>query len=550
MSLSGLPAVTTRPMSVSQIVKAASEQFFDPWYPPKNWFRTAEHMLKQGNVYLREKNLQAAYFILYRHVMLISNELPKHPQANNPDYKRSWVEATRDAEKSLQILEDIKGKINRNYEKYLLKRQEAKEKARKEKREEQVALQEMESERESAELLDPAQHSHIGVSLANSRTGQRTRRYEHSQDTDNPDGEEDLEAMMKRTRRQLDRDSAISDRSQTSSQAPRYTSYRYPSILHSDSHASSSTTYDRTPRTSSLQLNTTPGSSLSAPPILPKRIDDFVLPARPPKLPSAAPLLPAKAPEPIPSSRTSTPAPAAEQFRTTSELESGVPLRTLFLPADLRHTFLGLAQANTNRNLESLGLLCGHLIRNAFFITALLLPPQTSTSDTCEMTPEGEVAVDEYISAHGQPDPEPSNSDDEGDTRSPKPVNGEATNNGDDMIVLGWIHTHPSQTCFLSSRDLHTHVWYQNSLPESIALVCSPSKSPGLGSSWNAFRLTDPPGMGVVRSCKKAGVFHLHEGIHEGGIYTDVVNDADARNAGHVREVKSLHFDVVDLRDT
>jgi hypothetical protein len=27
-----------------------------------------------------------------------------------------------------------------------------------------------------------------------------------------------------------------------------------------------------------------------------------------------------------------------------------------------------------------------------------------------------------------------------------------------DLITLGWIHTHPSQKCFLSSIDLHTQV--------------------------------------------------------------------------------------------
>lgn len=45
-------------------------------------------------------------------------------------------------------------------------------------------------------------------------------------------------------------------------------------------------------------------------------------------------------------------------------------------------------------------------------------------------------------------------------------------------MVLGWIHTHPTQTCFMSSRDLHTHVGYQVMMPESIAIVCAPSKVP------------------------------------------------------------------------
>ena len=43
------------------------------------------------------------------------------------------------------------------------------------------------------------------------------------------------------------------------------------------------------------------------------------------------------------------------------------------------------------------------------------------------------------------------------------------------LITFGWIHTHPSQTAFLSSVDLHTQYSYQLMMPEAIAIVCSPS---------------------------------------------------------------------------
>lgn len=36
------------------------------------------------------------------------------------------------------------------------------------------------------------------------------------------------------------------------------------------------------------------------------------------------------------------------------------------------------------------------------------------------------------------------------------------------------FQTHPTQTAFLSSVDLHTHCSYQMMLPEAIAIVCSP----------------------------------------------------------------------------
>ncbi len=40
------------------------------------------------------------------------------------------------------------------------------------------------------------------------------------------------------------------------------------------------------------------------------------------------------------------------------------------------------------------------------------------------------------------------------------------------------IHTHPTQSCFMSSMDLHTHVAYQQMLPEAIAIVCAPKGDP------------------------------------------------------------------------
>jgi len=62
----------------------------------------------------------------------------------------------------------------------------------------------------------------------------------------------------------------------------------------------------------------------------------------------------------------------------------------------------------------------------------------------------------------------------------------------ENLITFGWIHvidlffyflilkiilliqTHPTQTAFLSSVDLHTHLPYQLLLQEAIAIVISP----------------------------------------------------------------------------
>ena len=98
-------------------------------------------------------------------------------------------------------------------------------------------------------------------------------------------------------------------------------------------------------------------------------------------------------------------------------------------------------------------------------------------------------------------------------------------------------------------------------LPESVAVVCAPSQRPsrpsasgavkkthgGFGDDedddqagdWGVFRLTDPPGKGVILACEKPGVFHPHDCAN---IYTD------ALRPGHVVEARGLEFEVVDLR--
>lgn len=536
---------------MSQIVSKASEPFFDDWYPPKNWFRTAEVVYKQGNVYLREANLQAAYFLLYRHAKLVLEDLPQHSQAGAPQYKRNWVLTQKDAEQSLELLEQLKPRINKRYERFLNKRKEAKDKAQKERREEQELHFDTLGDGDT-KLLDPSEDADVGVKMANTRTWIRNRETEGRSMDQTPVDSEDLELMMRHARRQYVRNTAsfpTADYSAARSDSSPI-AYMYPAVYRRDDLPPASTNYSENPPPSSMANS----HGLDTAPLVPlKRLDSFApLSAAPHKslsIPQVPPTIPPKTPltgnDPgamYSSSRATTLVQSLEQFKLISSLESGLALRTVFLPRDLRHSFLHLASKNTTRGLETLGLLCGHLLRNAFFVTALLLPPQTSTSDTCEMTDEGEIVVDQFVSTRSTPDPRPSSGHDHS-----KPIStvkeGHEDSTGSDMMVLGWIHTHPTQTCFLSSRDLHTHVWYQSSLPESIAIVCAPSKSAGLGSEWNAFRLTDPPGMNVVRNCRRDGVFHPHEEV-DGGIYTDAVG-----RPGHVIEVGSLDFEVSDMRD-
>ncbi|XP_028651271.1 AMSH-like protease isoform X2 [Erpetoichthys calabaricus] len=145
-------------------------------------------------------------------------------------------------------------------------------------------------------------------------------------------------------------------------------------------------------------------------------------------------------------------------------------LRNIGIPKDLSHNFLVLADHNTARGIETCGILCGKLTRNEFVITHVVVPKQSAGPDHCDVE-----NVEELFSFQDQ----------------------------HDLLTLGWIHTHPTQTAFLSSVDLHTHCSYQLMLPEAIAVVCSPKHN-----DTKVFRLTDA-GMSEISACRNKG-FHPH----------------------------------------
>lgn len=145
-------------------------------------------------------------------------------------------------------------------------------------------------------------------------------------------------------------------------------------------------------------------------------------------------------------------------------------LRRVVLPQELTHRFLLLAASNTARGIETCGVLCGRLMHNEFLLTHVVVPKQSAGPDYCDME-----NVEELFSFQDQ----------------------------HNLLTLGWIHTHPTQTAFLSSVDLHTHCSYQLMLPEAIAIVCAPKHN-----DTGVFRLT-VGGISEVSSCRLKG-FHPH----------------------------------------
>ena len=185
----------------------------------------------------------------------------------------------------------------------------------------------------------------------------------------------------------------------------------------------------------------------------------------------------------------------------------GVGLRALVLPAGLPAAFLGVAHANTARNVETCGILAGKIVKGELVCDRLLVPHQTGSSDTCTTTNEDEIW--EYCTSNS-------------------------------LCTFGWVHTHPSQSCFLSSVDLHTQCGYQSVLDEAVAIVLSPHHSPATG----CFRLChpSPPGLAELQRCRKRGFHHEHQrnGANAGnGVY---------EHCAHVRWVPNAALAVVDMR--
>ncbi|XP_008797799.2 AMSH-like ubiquitin thioesterase 1 [Phoenix dactylifera] len=185
-----------------------------------------------------------------------------------------------------------------------------------------------------------------------------------------------------------------------------------------------------------------------------------------------------------------------ELVQTESPLE-------VHISATMMDSFMRLAKSNTVRNLETCGVLAGSLKNRKFYVTDLIIPKQESTSDSCQTTNEEEIF-------------------DYQDKQS--------------LFPLGWIHTHPTQSCFMSSIDLHTHYSYQIMLPEAIAIVMAPKDS---SRTHGIFRLTSPGGMSVIRQCQQRG-FHPHKEAPDGGRIYD--------HCSYVYMNPNLKFDVMDLR--
>lgn len=412
--------------------------------------------------------------MLYRHSILVLEHIPNHPQFKDPDNKKAYRPLSKRITRVIKELEELKPEIEHAYNEWEKMARHHKDEGRTttSSRYAEYAARDP-TLSGNAKILDASEHQDLAVDLAQKElirrdTARRATReagipeeealsrrrggtWEKWASQGRPGGDEDLRRQMEATREALDaaRERRYVDRTRpvTVSQ-----NYQYPSISRS-----TPVEYDR-------DSTHVPPPSSGPRPLRPPK--EPVLPPRPdfgttgPSLPRKVPLDQYQPLVPQPQAQldhrpalppketiTAPPPPKKERltFKPGAYLENGDPVRTIFLPRKLRQKFLDIAAHNTRQGIEMCGILCGTPINNALFVRCLLIPDQKCTSDTCET--ENETDVFDYCI-------------------------------GEDLLVLGWIHTHPTQTCFMSSRDLHTQAGYQVMMPESVAIVCAPKFEP------------------------------------------------------------------------
>ncbi|XP_046378924.1 STAM-binding protein-like A [Haliotis rufescens] len=404
---------------------------------PKLYLRSGREMIRMANIYLDEGNLESAFILYSKYITLFIEKLPRHP-----DYKSAphteLAELKRKLKHVFPLAEEIKSKLKTRYTAQERERQ-AVERKRQEALEQEAQLRREEEER--------VQQEQAAIKALKAKEADDKWRREQ---------EERYRELQSRAQQDQDR------------QQPRVAAATVP-------------VFDP-------ELDPQFGlNDISSPGLPPTAPPSAVLPA-PPSYdqitgPSSVPGIPDRElkklaisdnePTNPPSVDRST-KPSVMTFDHFTSIGGGGGaggLREITVPTDLMKKFLDIAQSNTDKKTETLGILFGTLAQDQFHVTHLFIPQQRGTPDSCDM--ENEIDLIDYQDKYN-------------------------------LINLGWIHTHPTQTAFLSSVDLHSHYPYQIMLPEAIAIVCSPKYN-----ETGIFRLTNDRGIAEIGGCSQPG-FHYH----------------------------------------
>lgn len=146
--------------------------------------------------------------------------------------------------------------------------------------------------------------------------------------------------------------------------------------------------------------------------------------------------------------------------------------RTVVIPSRITTVFSYLSLFNNKKNIETVGYLAGkELNTSRLIITHVLLPKQQGYSDYFKVIDSNSLI--DYLEENN-------------------------------LMTIGWIHSHPVETPYMSSSDMHYHCVFQSVLPEAIAIVYSPREMRS-----QVFNLTPNHGLKTINECRKKGL-HTH----------------------------------------
>jgi STAM-binding protein len=499
------------PLKPTNVNAVARKVDVDNRIPLRNYYRIADNLLRQANVHREEKNVIELYIMLLRYSSLIVDTIPRHR-----DYQTLYTKERAYYKKKLiaviDELESLKPKFQPLWDEYI--KEQSSTKLYQHDVPERTTLRS-----DSSSLEWPPVNDRYALSLNTTQPPYTSWK----QDNDRTQPSKSIDSQFQKlslsvplpTKETLSRHSFLGPNGlhgqwmgpsvQKKVQYPTYidptpdNNLSLNEVVQYDTAAvKDSSKIDGSTMESLLSLDdgrwSSPSFSNNDTNSYHNQLNIIRQPSPPPVLaqvqPEYAPISPSRVADP-------RPGPAIDGNPTSSSYQH------LHIPVKMMDDFLRLAQANTRKNLETCGVLAGSLKNRMFHITTLIIPKQESTSDSCQTLNEEEIF-------------------DYQDKRS--------------LFPLGWIHTHPSQTCFMSSVDLHTHYSYQVMLPEAIAIVMAPTD---LSSPHGIFHLSDPSGVSVIRKCDQRG-FHPHEESEDGNpIY---------EHCSHVYMNPNMKFEVADLR--
>ncbi|KAF4344722.1 ubiquitin thiolesterase, partial [Fusarium beomiforme] len=356
----------TRPQTVKELVAQAENFNFNTNIPVKHWTRAAETLYQEkASFAVSDGDFGRAYMMLYRHSVLVLKYIPTHPQIKDPENKKAYQALSRRIKRVIQDLEQLKPEIENAVKEWERMAVSPKPNTESEPstQYEQFAARDP-SLTGNAKILDAFDNQDLAVDLAQKElmrrdTARRATRQAGIADEDimsrrrggrwdQWDGarigdDEDLRRQMEATRHALD---SAQERRIDDDYRPTSHTYSYPSISRPRA-----VEYESQPPKPSIQPSRPPKEPVAPPPPPSSHNLPPALPQKVP-LPNYAPLIPSPSQQPslpeVPRKEAlDAPPPTLPKkerltFKPGAYLENGDPLRSLFIPKNLRQDFLDI----------------------------------------------------------------------------------------------------------------------------------------------------------------------------------------------------------------